>query len=272
MLLAGKNVMPVAARERAAALQSLLGNLPEVAVAFSGGLDSRFLCHAALLCGCRVVALHAHGPHVPRQESLLAQSWARQHGLHLLLVDYNPLPAPEVAGNSRQRCYGCKRGLVAALRRALARWPEAVLCDGTNADDVLALRPGLRALAEGGVRSPLAEAGMSKEVVRVVARGTGLDRPDQRARPCLLTRLAYGLAPREDLLLRLARAEEKLESLGGAAGGLGDLRLRLRPEPLLQAEFLPEAWREQVEAVLQEAEFWPCEVRVGGSPTGFFDA
>jgi uncharacterized protein len=211
-------------------LREILHGLPVCAVALSGGLDSRFLCHAALLCGCRVLAVHAAGPHVPAQESAAAQAWAQQRGLPLLPVRYNPLPLPEVAANSRQRCYDCKRGLIAVVRIVLPLAPAATalapvpsgpsaraaplpLCDGTNADDMTAFRPGLRALKEGGVRSPLAEAGLAKDHIRLLARQTGLDQPDQRARPCLLTRLAYGLTPTEDLLRRLAAAETALAAL-----------------------------------------------------------
>lgn len=143
-------------------LRKVFRSLPACAIAFSGGLDSRFLCHAALLCGSRVLALHAQGPHIAAQESAEAQDWARRRGLPLRLVHYSPLPLAEVAANSRERCYACKRGLMAALRATLALTGQdapCTLCDGTNADDMRAFRPGLRALKEAGVRSPLAEAG-----------------------------------------------------------------------------------------------------------------
>ena len=98
-------------------LLRLLQGLPPLAIAFSGGIDSRFLCHAALLCGCDVLAVHARGPHVPTEESALALSWADARGLPLLVVDFDPLPLPEVAANSRQRCYACKQGLLAAIAK-----------------------------------------------------------------------------------------------------------------------------------------------------------
>lgn len=269
-----------------AALATALRGLPRLAVAFSGGLDSRFLCHAALLCGCDVLAVHAHGPHISARESAEAVAWAQQRGLRLLVAAYDPLDLPEVAENSPQRCYGCKKGLVALLRGHLADLEredgQRVLCDGTNADDLSAYRPGLRALTEGGVRSPLAEAGLSKAAVREAARATGLDRPDQRARPCLLTRLAYGQRPQAAVLARLAACEEALAALeasgasvaygSGARGpALGDFRLRLSPAPVLQAERLPDALRPQVEAVLREYGFSPCGLKIGGAISGFYD-
>ena len=267
-----------------AALVTVLRGLPRLAVAFSGGLDSRFLCHAALLCGCDVLAVHAQGPHIAAQESAEAEAWAQKRGLRLLVAGYSPLALPEVAENSTLRCYGCKKGLVALLRGQLAALENEdgprVLCDGTNADDLSAYRPGLRALAEGGVRSPLAEAGLSKPALREAARATGLDRPDQRARPCLLTRLAYGLRPEAATLERLAACEDALAALeapvpGVAKGGvpaLGDFRLRLAPLPVLQAEHLPDTLRPQVEAVLRAYGFWPCAFKIGGAISGFYDA
>lgn len=265
----------------AARLGELLSGLPRMAVALSGGLDSRFLCHMALAAGCDVLALHAAGPHVPPAESEAARRWAWERGLRVLDVSYDPLALPEVAANSRERCYACKRGLLAALRRALAAAGEAgrVLCDGGNADDLRAFRPGLRAVAEAGVRSPLALAGLDKDSIRALARATGLERPDQAARPCLLTRLAYGLRPRARLLARLARAEAALAALDesdreahGPEGGFGEFRLRLTPQPLFQAARLPARLEGAVEELLAAQGFAPAVLRATGAVSGFFDA
>lgn len=255
-----------------AALARVLGGLPRIAVAYSGGLDSRFLCHAALLCGCDVLAVHVFGPHIPTQESAGASAWAQQRGLPLRTARFDPLALPEVATNSPQRCYGCKTGLVSLLRGELAALAKEgsgrVLCDGTNADDLQAYRPGLRALEEGRVRSPLAEAGLAKAAIREAAWATGLDRPEQRARPCLLTRMAYGMRPDAATLARLAAAEDDLAN----AGPLGDFRLRLMPDAVLQAENMPDSLRQQVQQILQNHGFWPCKMEIGGSVSGFYDA
>ena len=281
---------PFHADQVPAALAAVLRGLPRVAVAFSGGLDSRFLCHAALLCGCDVLAVHVYGPHIPPQESAGAAAWARERGLRLHTARFDPLALAEVETNSPQRCYGCKTGLVALLRGELAPMAEAhdrVLCDGTNADDLQAYRPGLRALEEGRVHSPLAKAGLTKAQVREAARATGLDRPWQRARPCLLTRLAYGMRPEADTLARLAAAEADLAALGatasaqgaaqvvpeeGSVGALGDFRLRLTPEPVLQAEKLPEELLHELRNILIRHGFWPCGLEAGGNISGFYDA
>lgn len=265
----------------AARLRGLLAALPRVAVALSGGLDSRFLCHMALAAGCDLVALHASGPHVPGEESAAAGDWARPRGLRVITIVHDPLALPEVAANSRERCYACKRALIAGMRAALAAAGEEgrVLCDGGNFDDLQAFRPGLRAVAEARVRSPLAEAGLTKAAIRELARVTGLDRPGQAARPCLLTRLAYGMAPDAALLARVAAAEAALAALDaadkaahGPCGGLGDFRLRLAPEPVLQCARLPERLAARVDAALAAHAFAPFGLVTGGKVSGFFDA
>ena len=264
----------------AARLAEVLSGLPSMAVALSGGIDSRFLCHMALASGCDVVVLHGAGPHVPAEESAAAREWARARGLRLLTFVHDPLGLPEVAANSRERCYACKRALLGAMRAALAAAGEeaAVLCDGGNFDDLKAFRPGLRAVAEAGVRSPLAEAGLTKANIRELARATGLDRPDQPSRPCLLTRLMYGMRPSAQLLARVASAEAAIGGLDahdreafGPSGGLGEFRLRLAPEPVFQCSRLPARLEAGLEEVLAAHGFTPFAVLTGERVSGFFD-
>jgi len=263
----------VVARKLPAALRHILNGLPGLAVAFSGGLDSRFLCHAARLCGCEPVALHAQGPHMAAAESMAARGWAQTCGLKMLSVPFDPLPLPEVAVNSRERCYACKRGLIRALRERLRTHglQPLPLCDGSNADDTRAFRPGLRALAEAGVRSPLAEAGLGKAEIHALAAETGLDRPDQQARPCLLTRLAYGIAPSASALASLAAAETALMALPGMSA-VGDFRLRLTPAPVLQLTALPESLRPRLKSVLDTYGFAGCRLQTVGQVSGFYDS
>lgn len=248
---------------------------PALAVAYSGGVDSRFLCLALQREGIPFLALHAGGPHVPEAESRTAIRRAEARGLRLEIVPFSPLALPEVAAGSRERCYACKAGLVAALRERLLRLglPDALLCDGSNADDLHAYRPGLRALREAGVASPLAEAGIAKADLRRLGALWGLDDPGQAARPCLLTRLAYGCRPEEDTLRRLADAEAALAALTAADGSpaLGELRLRLCPRPLLQHQRPLSSARDSVESILRATGFWPCDFRQTTSVSGFFD-
>lgn len=210
------------------ALGDILGGLPVLSVALSGGVDSRFLVHMAQRAGCRVHVLHAAGPHVAERETRHALHWARARGLGVTVVPFDPLELPPVASGAQDRCYHCKKAMMLALLATATPHP---LCDGTNADDLAAHRPGLRALRELGIRSPLAEAGLQKADIRRTGEATGLEDPQQAARPCLLTRLPYGMSPEAGMLRNLARAEAALEDMG-----LDDFRLRLRTglPPLLQ--------------------------------------
>lgn len=234
-----------------------------LAVALSGGLDSRFLTHAALAAGCDVLALHARGAHMSQRESVQTLTWAAAHNLACHSVNVTVLTLPGVADNSRERCYHCKKHLLECLRDQAAGY---VLCDGTNADDMKVYRPGLRALAESGVRSPLAEAGLGKDRVHALAAATGLENPAQVARPCLLTRWAYGLRPDVATLGRLETAEAALEALG-----LKDFRLRLLPEPLLQTLPLTALQRTMALGTLEAHDFSRAQVLEEERLSGYFD-
>lgn len=253
-----------------AALRGILARLPHIALAFSGGIDSRFLTHAALLCGCDALAIHARGPHVPPADSRQAEAWLKKCGISYIIVHYNPLPLPEVRVNGRERCYACKKGLLATIKEKLAAANDSArtLCDGGQADDRYGYRPGLRAAAEAGVVSPLAEAGMGKAQIRAAARATGMDAPEQKARPCLLTRLAYGLEPQEAVLANVASCEAELEKL--FADGR-DFRLRLAPRPVLQIAGKIGGELTKARAILAAHGFADATYMECQSVSGFFD-
>lgn len=195
------------------------------ALAYSGGLDSRFLAHAGQRFGLEPLLLHVHGPHVAPEESASARAWARLRGLPFLETEADPLSLPEVAAGDRGRCYACKRELFGRLRELAADLP---LCDGSNASDAGQYRPGLRAVRELGILSPLALAGFGKAEIRRCAAATGMENPDQRARPCLLTRLPYGMKPEKDVLAALAQGEEAVRRFLAATGWEEpEFRLRL---------------------------------------------
>ena len=244
-------------------LFSRLRELSPLAAALSGGLDSRFLAHAARLASCRILLLHASGPHISPRESERARLWAAAQGLPLRVVPFDPLALPAVAENSKERCYACKKALLEALRPHAAGY---TLCDGTQADDLLPpRRPGLRAGKEAGLRSPLAETGFGKARIRELAAFSGLTHVEQPARPCLLTRLAYGLRPDAGVLARLAATETELED-----AGLRDFRLRLTPAPQLHVPSLPEDLRSSVTRILA-AHGFAAEILLVETLSGFFD-
>ena len=143
-------------------LESFFAAHPRVAVAFSGGVDSAYLLYAAKTAGCDAAAYFLKTPFQPQFELEDAQKLAGQLGVPLHIVEYDVLRVPGVAENGPLRCYHCKRALFTRLWEAARADGFEVLCDGTNASDDGADRPGMKALAELGVRSPLREAGLSK--------------------------------------------------------------------------------------------------------------
>lgn len=196
------------------ALRSRLQRLGHVTVAFSGGIDSRFLAHAALHADVTMELVHVCGPHVAPSETDFALDWAKAQGLAVRLLRLDPLSLPQVASGERERCYACK----SFLFQQIMTIAHGRVCDGSNASDAAEFRPGRRALLELGILSPLAEAGLTKDAVRSLAAQTGLSRPNQQSRACLLTRLPYGRPPDHDLLVRLAEGERAVEDALRVAG------------------------------------------------------
>jgi len=258
-------------------------------LAYSGGMDSRFLAHAAHLLGFIPHLLMAVGPQLPPEERAFGEGWAQRNRLPLRQVEVDPLHLPLVARNDRRRCYECKRALFRRLLETLRQEaPHAPLplCDGTNASDALAYRPGTQAVQELGVLSPLALAELSKPDIYRLAALTGMERPDQKPRPCLLTRLPYGMKPKREVLEALAAGEQAVRRALARAGlPEADFRLRLVPNEkktctlalhLLksEAEKLPQALADELAALLAEAApALPHPARLVPQDTlsGFFD-
>lgn len=250
------------------ALRRILEDAGPLAIAFSGGLDSRFLCHAAMLCGIDVLAIHASGPHIAPGDSAFARAWAKERDLPLLELEHDPLNLPEVSVNGRGRCRECKKNLFALVKKCLCHndCGNRGLCDGGNAEDSLAYRPGMASARDAGVLSPLLLAGMDKADIRRAAKAAGMDLPDQRARPCLLTRLAYGMKPKAETLAALANAEEEIGVLLDA-----DFRLRLLPAPELHISRDMDIPHSLLLGIMEKFGFSGGRIRITPILSGFFD-
>lgn len=194
----------------------------KAALAFSGGVDSAFLLAAGLRAGVEVRPYFIQTPFQPAFEGSDARRLCRELGVELTVLELDVLACPRVAENGPDRCYRCKRALFTALKERAAADGYPLLLDGTNADDDPADRPGMRALRELGVRSPLKECGLSKAEIRRLSRELGLFTWDKPAYACLATRVPTGRAITPELLARAEMAEQALFDLG-----FTDFRVRL---------------------------------------------
>lgn len=195
-------------------LQQFFAQVPKAALAFSGGTDSAFLMWASRQYGCALRAYYIKTAFQPAFELADARRLAEELGVPMTVVELDVLSVPEAAENGPRRCYYCKKALFTRLRQAAAADGYTVLIDGTNASDDAGDRPGMVALRELEVRSPLRECGITKEEVRRLSKEAGLFTWDKPAYACLATRIPTGTAVTAEMLSRVENAESALAGLG----------------------------------------------------------
>lgn len=201
--------------ERLARLLDRLRSLGRVAVAYSGGVDSSALLHAARsVLGSDAVGVIADSPSLPRRELAEARATAARIGAELVVIGTDEMEDEGYRANRGDRCYFCK----AALFRAMEPWARSrgfrALAFGEIQDDLLDDRPGARAAREFGVVAPLSESRFTKEDVRRYAREAGLPVAEKPASACLASRIAVGSRVTPEGLLRVERSEELVRSFG----------------------------------------------------------
>ncbi len=194
---------------------------PKVAVAFSGGVDSAFLLHAALQYAEDVRAYYVESEFQPEFEREDAVRLAQELGAGMKILRLEVLAVPCVKENPPDRCYHCKKAIFGAVMEAAAADGFPVLLDGTNASDDAGDRPGMRALQELSVLSPLRECGLTKAQVRQLSRQAGLFTWNKPAYACLATRIPVGEEITGQKLRATEAAEDYLRSVG-----FSDFRVR----------------------------------------------
>ena len=197
-------------------LKEVIASYRSVLVAFSGGVDSAFVLKVArdVLGRERAKAVTAESESVPARELEEAKALARELDVEHRVIQTRELENEQYRKNPINRCYFCKTELYEHLIPIAKEWRLDTICNGTNVDDLTDFRPGLNAAHEHGVKSPLAEAKLTKEEIRALSREIGLPVWDKPAAPCLSSRFPYGHEITPEKLKQVETGENFLKDLG----------------------------------------------------------
>ena len=249
-------------------LKEIIADLGQIVIGFSGGVDSSLLAQVSHnVLGDNAVAVTAKSPIHPQQELEQAQKMAEETGIRHQFLSLDEELMAEIEDNPTDRCYYCKRKIFTHLQEFAGNWP---LADGTNVDDLGDYRPGMKAIDELEVHSPLKEAELSKSEIRELSQKLGLSTWDLPSTTCLATRLPYGEEITEEKLELIEAAEIYLQQLG-----FEQLRVRYHGEvarievaPEERSKFFAEDKLDQINNKLQELGFEYVTMDLGGYQTG----
>ena len=252
-------------------LTEIIGSLGKTVIAFSGGVDSSFLL---IMCknilGDGAAALTALSPVISMREQEQAESFCKSYGIRQIILRPDILSLDVFASNPPDRCYHCKKELFSALIREAKKEGFATVAEGSNLDDTGDYRPGMRALEELKIRSPLLEAGLTKEDIRTLSKELGLPTADKPSLACLATRIAYGEAITPDKLGMIEKAEDYLRDMG-----FGQVRVRMQGNAArieIEPSRLPEITQGErageINRRLRELGFSFVSLDLGGYKTG----
>ena len=258
-------------------LEAIMDELTDqdMALAFSGGVDSSLLlkmaADRAAKKGTKVWAVTFNSRLHPSCDLENARKVAGELGGIHVILEIDELEMEEIRSNPVNRCYLCKRNLFRTLMAFAKEKGVEVLAEGTNEDDLHVYRPGIQAVRELGIRSPLAEAGLTKEEVRRLAAACGISAASRPSTPCMATRLPYGVRLDYEILKKIEAGEEILRRMIG-----GNVRLRLHGQ-VVRIETDPERFslalekREEVVRQLKELGFVYITLDLEGFRSGSMD-
>ena len=228
-------------------LEQHLKGLGSAAVAFSGGVDSTFLLKAARQAlGDRVIAVTARSCSFPERELKEAAAFCEKEGIRHFICDSEELDIEGFSQNPRNRCYLCKTELFTKIREIAEQENIKHICEGSNLDDNGDYRPGLIAVEEQGVESPLRKAGFTKDDIRQMSKELGLPTWDKQSFACLSSRFVYGETITKEKLSMVDKAEQLLLDLG-----FHQVRVRVHGD-LARIEILPEEFEKIMESGVRQ--------------------
>ncbi|MCQ2540229.1 MAG: ATP-dependent sacrificial sulfur transferase LarE [Acetatifactor sp.] len=246
-------------QEKEQKLCDFLAEKENIAIAFSGGVDSAYLLYAAKKSGVRVKAYYVKAAFQPRFELEDAKRLAKELDVEMQILPVDVLSAKIITDNPANRCYYCKQKIFGTILEQTAADGFVYLADGTNASDQVSDRPGMKALQELSVLSPLRICDLSKQEVRDLSRAAGLFTWDKPSYACLATRIPTGVEITAEKLERTEKAEDYLMQLGFTdfrvrqLGNAAKLQIRAEQFPLLTEK------RETIVSTLKE---WYSDVLV----------